>query len=89
MRPSSSAEQREDGDLRSERFGRGDADLRPGVHVNAAVALAGDGAGDVVANAEGAVPLALALAQGGQGVGGFAALADDEDERVLVIGMLR
>ena len=77
-------EQGEDGDLRGEGFGGGDADLRAGVHVDAAVVLAGDGAGDVVANAEGAVALALALAHGGQGIGGLAALADDEDQRVLV-----
>ena len=57
------SDQREDGDLRSERFCRGDADLRPGVHVNAAVAFARDRARDVVANAERAITFAPALAQ--------------------------
>ena len=76
------ADQRQNDDLRGERFGRGHADLRAGVHVNAAVALARDGAGDVVANAEGAIALALAFAQRAERVGGFAALADGEDERV-------
>ena len=68
---------------RGERFGRGDADLRPGVHVDAAIAFAGDGARHVVANAEGAMAFALALAQGRERIGRLAALRDDEDERVL------
>ena len=33
---------RQDGDLRRERLGAGDADLRPGMQVDAAVGLAGD-----------------------------------------------
>src|SRR2546423_811017 len=41
----------QDGDLRRERFRGGDADLGAGVHGNAAVALARNCAGDVVADA--------------------------------------
>ena len=44
-------QQREDGDLGRERLGRGHADLRARMHVYTAVALAGDGAGHVVADA--------------------------------------
>ena len=69
-------------DLRSERFRRRDADLRPGMHVNAAVALARDRAGDVVANAERAITFAPAFAQRAERVGGFSALTDGENERV-------
>ena len=49
MRPRDRAEQRQHGDLRRERLGGGDADLGPGVQVDAAVGLAGDGAADDVA----------------------------------------
>ena len=77
-------QQGQNGHLRGEALGRGDADLRAGVHVDAAIVLAGDGAGDVVADAQGPVALALALAQCGQRIGGLAALADDKDQRVLV-----
>ena len=52
------------------------------MHIDAAVALAGDGAGDVIADAEGAVAFAAAFSQGSEGVGGFPALADDKDEGV-------
>ena len=76
------SEQREDRDLRGERFRRRHADLRPGVHVNAAVAFARDRAGDVVANAEGAITFAPAFAQRAERVRRFAALADGEDQRV-------
>ncbi len=85
LMPDAAEQQRyegEDGDLRGERLGGGDADLGPGVHVHAAVALARDGAGDVVADAQGAVAFALALAHGRQGIGGLPALADDEDEGI-------
>ncbi len=73
------SDEHEDGHLRGERFRRGDPDLRTRVHVNAAVAFARDGARDVVANAEGAIPLAPAFPHRAEGVGGFAALADRED----------
>ena len=54
------------------------------MHVDAAIAFAGDRAGDIVANPERAMPFALALAQGGQGVGCFPALTDDKRERVAL-----
>ena len=63
-----------------EGFGGGDTDFGACVHVNAAVAFAGEGACDVIADSEGAVAFAAAFAEGAEGVGGFAALADDEDE---------
>ncbi len=69
--------------LRRERFGGRDADLGSGVHVNAAIAFARDGAGDVIANSERAMSFAPALAQCAERIGGFAALADREDERVV------
>ena len=76
-------DQSEDGDLGGEGFGCGHADLGPGMHVDAAIAFAGDGAGHIVADAEGAVSLALALPERRKGVGGLAALTEDKDERVL------
>lgn len=82
--PEHEAQDGEDGELRGEGLGGGDTDLGPGVHVDAAVALAGDGAGDVIADAEGAMAFALAFAERGEGVGGFSALADGKDEGVFV-----
>ncbi len=73
---------RQDRDLRRKRFRRGDTDLRTGVHINPAVALARDRAGNVVANTEGAIAFPPALAQGAERVRGLAALADGEDEGV-------
>lgn len=52
------------------------------MHIDAAVALAGDGAGDVIADAEGAMAFAAAFTQGSESIGGFPALADDKDEGV-------
>ena len=54
------------------------------MHVDAAVAFAGDRAGHIVANAERAVALALAFAQCRKRIGCLAALADDESEGVFV-----
>src|SRR5262249_12949692 len=59
------------------------ADLRAGVHINAAIAFARDRAGDVVTNPQRAVAFALTFAQRSQGVSGFTALAERENERVL------
>ncbi len=70
--------------LRREGLGRGDADLRAGVQVDAAVGLLGDRAADDVADGQRGVPLAFHLAQGGQRVGRFAALRDGEQQRVVV-----
>ena len=77
-------QQGQDGHLRRERLGAGDAHLGPGVEVDAAVGLAGDGAADGVDDRQGRVPAALGLAQGAEGVGGLARLAEDEDERPVV-----
>ena len=44
--------QRQDGDLGGERLGAGDADLRTGVQVDAAVGFAGDGAADDIAQGQ-------------------------------------
>src|SRR5438876_2467742 len=52
------------------------------MHVNATVAFARDGAGDVVADTESAKSLALAFAQCTQCVGRLTALADCKNERV-------
>ena len=82
MRPSKQGEQCDDGELRGEGFGRRHADLRPGVHIDASVAFASDRAGNVVADPERPMPLALALAQGRQRVGRLPALADHKDEGV-------
>src|SRR6266513_6142749 len=52
------------------------------MHVNPAITFARDGAGNVIADAESAKSFALAFAQRTQGVSGFTALADREDERI-------
>ena len=68
--------------LRRERFRCRHADLRSGVHVNSAVALARDRAGDVVANSQCAKAFAPAFTQRAERVRCFAALADGEDQRL-------
>ena len=78
------SEQCENGELGGEGFGGGDTDFGTGVHVGSAVAFTGNRAGHVVADSERAVAFSLAFPQGGEGVGGFSALADDKDERVAV-----
>ena len=70
--------------LRGERLGRGHADFRPGVQIDAAVGLLGDRAADHVADGQRRMPLALHLAQRRQRVGRFAALRDGEQQRVVV-----
>ena len=70
--------------LRRERLGGGDADLRAGVQIDAAVGLAGDRAADDVADRQRRMALALHLAEGGQRVGRLAALRDGEQQRVGV-----
>ena len=77
-------EHRQHDALRGERLGRGDADFRAGVQVDAAVGLAGDRAADDVADRQRRMPLALHLAQRGQRVGRLAALRDREQQRVAV-----
>ena len=64
----------QDGDLVGEGLGASDADLRPGVQVDAAVGFPGDAAAHHVAQGQGRMPLPLALAQGSQRVGCLARL---------------
>ena len=65
-----------------QRLGRGDRDLGPGVQVDAAVALPGDGGADDVDQAHDLAALALDLAHGERGVGGLAGLADRDVQGV-------
>ena len=89
-RPKYRAQQRHHDALRREGLGRGDADFRAGVQVDAAVGLAGDRAADDVADRQRRVALALHFAQRGERVDRFAALRDGEQQRVAVdIGGLR
>src|SRR4051812_33539853 len=73
---------RQNRDLRCKRFGGGYADLGTGMHIDAAIALSRDRAGDVVANPEGTIAFAPAFAECAEGVRGFAALANGEHDRV-------
>ena len=73
-------------ELRSERLGRGDPDLRPGVLVDAPVGLPGDGRADHIVDRQRAVALPLGLAERGERVDRLTGLADHEDEGVLVEG---
>ena len=83
-RPKYKRQHRQRDALRREGLGRGDADFRPGVQVDAAVGLLGDRAAHDVADRQRRMPLALHLAQGRQRVGRFAALRDGEQQRVVV-----
>src|SRR5205814_8857000 len=73
----------QDDQLGGERLRRGYADLGTSVHINSAIAFAGNCAGHVVTNAKGAVTFAFAFPQPAQGIGSFAALADREDKGVF------
>src|SRR5579864_3495056 len=53
------------------------------MHVNSAVALTSNCARDVITNSEGAISFAFALSQCSEGIGGFATLADRENQGVL------
>src|SRR5437763_10552944 len=75
-------DRRQDRHLRSKGFGRGNADLRTGVHIDAAVAFPRDAAGNVIADAQGPVPFSPALPHRAEGVRRLAALADREHEGV-------
>src|SRR5690348_9589396 len=77
-------EQQENGEGGNKGFGGGDADLGPGMHVNAAVGLAGDGAADDVDNRQDPVTAAFGFAQRGQGVGGLTGLGNDEEDGALL-----
>ena len=75
-------EQREAEEHVGQRLGAGDRDLGPGVQVDAAVALAGDGRADDVDQADAAPALAAYLLHGEQGVDGLAGLAHRDVEGV-------
>ena len=77
-------EQGENGDLRGEGLGARDADFGAGVEVDAAVGFARDGAADGVDDGEGGEPASFGFAECAQGVGGFAGLAEDEDQGAVV-----
>src|SRR5438034_3589175 len=76
------SEKRENYQLRGKRFGGRHADLRSGVHVNAAIALSRDRASDVVTNPQGAKAFPPAFPQGTERVRRFSALADCEHQRL-------
>ena len=82
IRPKQQSEECQNGKLRRKRFRRRDANFRPGVHVNSSIAFARDCARDVVTNSQGAKTFAPAFTQRAEGVRGFAALADGENERL-------
>ena len=68
--------------LRGERLGRRDADLRTRVGIDRPVGLARRHAADHVADGDAGGAFALRLAQRGQRVGRLARLRDDDGERV-------
>src|SRR5882724_12589652 len=80
--PEKQSEKGEDSELLRKRLGSRYANLRPSVHVNAAVAFTRDGACDVVANSKGTKTFAPAFTQRAERVRGFAALTDGEDQRL-------
>jgi len=77
-------EDKEGGELGGEGLGGGDADLGAGVGSDGAVGFAGDSGADDVADCEGLGAFGDELALGGDGVGGFAGLGDEEADGVGV-----
>ena len=73
-------EDEEGGELGGEGLGAGDADLGAGVGGDGALGGAGDGGSDDVADGERLGTFADELLLGGDGVGGFAGLGDEEAE---------
>ena len=71
-------EHRQGQDLRRVGLRRSDTDLWTGVDVDTTVSLPGDGGADGIREAHGKGTAGLAVAQGVQGVGGFARLGDEE-----------
>src|SRR5690606_26923521 len=71
------------GNLGSESFGGGHAYFRSGVQVHATVGFACDAAAHHIAYAQHGGALLLGLPQGGQSVGGFAGLGDDENQSLV------
>jgi hypothetical protein len=77
-------EEEERGDLGGEGFGGGDADFGAGVGVDGAGGVAGDHGSDDVADGDGFGAEGDHFALGGEGVGGFAGLGDEQAEGVGV-----
>ena len=71
----------ENGHLRGERLGARHADFRARMQVHAAIARAGDGRTHAVTDGKRGRSLLLGFLEGGQRVGGFARLANREDQR--------
>src|SRR3981081_1315606 len=77
-------QQRQYDDLRSKCLCSCHSNFRSSMHIDAAVAFSSDGATDVIANSQRAMPFTLALASPGKGIDGFAALANCKDKRIFV-----
>jgi hypothetical protein len=82
-------QQRQNRERGDKGLGRGDADFRAGVHVNAAVGFARDGAADDVDDGQRAMAAALGLAQRGERVGGLAGLRETSSTVFFSSGALR
>src|SRR5205807_318332 len=76
------AEQVERANLRGIGFGGSDADFRPGIDIDYAVALAVDRRARHIDDGDDLQAAAARLAHAGQRVGGLAALRDGDDQRV-------
>ncbi len=71
-------------DLRSECFGRCNADLWTRMLIDAAVALASNGGADAVVDRQGAVAFTSGFAECAECIDRFARLADGDDEGVFI-----
>ena len=76
-------QQRQNDDLGGKTLGRRHPDLRAGMHIDAPIALTGNGAADTIANSQRPISFAFALAQRSQSIDRLAALTDSEDQGVL------
>ena len=79
-------QEHEGDELRGVRLGGSDANFRPGVQMDAAVRLAGDGATDGVGHADAERAARLAIAHGLHRVGGFAGLGHEDADVVAEDG---
>ena len=77
------SQQKQSHQLRGEGLRAGHSNLRPGVGVDGAIGLAGNHRAHHVADGDGLGPARLAFALRGNGVGGLAALRDDQRHLVL------
>ena len=68
------------GHLAGERLGGGHRNFRPGMEIDAAAGLAGDGGAHHIAETHHEGALLLRLAHGGQGVGRFTGLGNGDDQ---------